>query len=367
MNIGIITFHASFNYGSMLQAYALQTYLTRLGHKVEIVNYRTKRQKAGYPKPIDFHSKYTTKESIKRLLIDPYSIKPLYKKWHLFDEFLNHKLNVTQEYNSIDQLKRTDFNFDILITGSDQIWNTKAFDFSEAYFGCFVGNNTKKIAYAPSLGPEPESLNPSYIKDLMKEFKAVSVREIRSKEFLENNNIYHPVVLVLDPTMLLDHNDYESMISRRPLVEKKYIFYYTPGRVRHDFLSEASKIGYKIGLPVICDNYYEPMDLKRYNNVFPYGSVGPLEFLNLIYNAEFVCGASFHLMVFSIIFKKKFCCMNGDTDSRMNNLMKIVDAEDHIWSIVDKSKNEILESTVDYNANLDKLIRKSKSFLLSNL
>lgn len=53
MHIGIITFHASFNYGSMLQAYALQTFLTKQGHKVEIVNYRTLRQKKGYPKPLN--------------------------------------------------------------------------------------------------------------------------------------------------------------------------------------------------------------------------------------------------------------------------------------------------------------------------
>lgn len=367
MNIGIITFHASFNYGSMLQAYALQTYLMRLGHKVEIVNLRTKRQKAGYPKPLSIQSLHTIKLSVERLMLNSASIQPLYKKWHLFNDFLNQRLNITREFNTIDQLKETDFHFDVLITGSDQIWNTNAFDFSEAYFGSFVGEDTRKIAYAPSMGPNPESLNVDYIRELIKDFKAVSVREKRSKDFLEKNNIYHPVELVVDPTMLLERNDYESIIDSKPLVEGKYIFYYTPGGVRHEFLSEASKIGHEMGLPIICDNYYSPQDLKLYDNVRPYGKAGPLEFLKLIRNAEYVCGASFHLMVFSLIFNKKFGCMNGDVDSRMNNLMRLAGAEDHIWSVVDKTRNKISDRIVDYNTVFKSLCDSSKDFLKSNV
>lgn len=367
MHIGIITFHASFNYGSMLQAYALQTYLSKLGHNVEIVNFRTKHQKDGYPKPISFQSKHTIKQSVKRLILNPSSISPLNRKWQLFDEFLNQKLNITREYNSIKKLKDVEFHYDVLITGSDQIWNTRAFDFSEAYFGTFVGNDTRKIAYAPSMGPDPESMDVVYLKKLLKDFKAVSVREVRSKDFLEKNDIYHPVDLVVDPTMLIDKKDYEEMIAKKPIIDGKYIFYYTPGGIRHEFLFDASKIGHEMKLPVVCENCYYPIDIKQYDNVKQYGAVGPLEFLNLIYNAEFVCGASFHLMVFSLIFGKKFCCMNGDVDSRMNNLMRIADGEDHIWSVVNKSRNKILDSIVDYRLRFGEIQEKSKLFLQNNL
>ena len=68
MKIGIITFHAAFNYGSMLQAYAMQTFLERQGHHVEIVNFRPLSQKKGYSKPIDFTTKANIKKSIKRIL-----------------------------------------------------------------------------------------------------------------------------------------------------------------------------------------------------------------------------------------------------------------------------------------------------------
>lgn len=331
MKIGIITFHAAHNYGSMLQAYAMQTFLERQGHHVEIVNFRPLSQKRGYSKPIDFTTKANIKKSIKRILLAPQTIAPLNKKWQLFDKFLHQYLNLTKNYSTLDELKAANFDYDILITGSDQIWNTKAFDFSEAYFGTFVDNKTKKVAYAPSMGPEPEKQDVTYLRKLFQGYSAVSVREERTKDFLVSNHIYDNVTVVLDPTMLLEGSDYDLLYGKKPLVNEDYIFYYTPGGVRHEFLSEASKIGKQMSLPVICDSCYSPGDLDRYDNVTPYIPVGPAEFLNLIKNAKFVCGASFHLMVFAILFQKNFCCMNGDVDSRMNNLMKECGCEDRIW------------------------------------
>ena len=90
--------------------------------------------------------------------------------------------------------------------------------------------------------------------------------------------------------------------------------------------------------------------LSRYDNVTPYITVGPSEFLNLVKNAKVVCGASFHLMVFSILFNKDFYCMNGDVDSRMNNLMKVCGCEDRIWSVVNTHSNRICsKKSIDYN------------------
>lgn len=344
MKIGIITFHAAFNYGSMLQAYAMQTFLENKGYEVEIVNFRQKSQKIGYPKPIDFSTLHNCKQSVKRILTAPSTILPLYKKWHLFDVFLHQYLHLTKEYSTLEELKNIHLDYDIFITGSDQIWNTKTFDFSEAYFGTFVDTlKTRKIAYAPSMGPEPEKQDVAYLKYLLQDFNNVSVREERTKNFLVDNNIYSDVSVVLDPTMLLEGKDYDRLYMSEPLINGDYIFYYTPGTIRHEFLSEAAKIGQQVGIPIICDSCYNPGDLARYDNVRPYPQVGPSEFLNLIKNAKIVCGASFHLMVFSILFEKEFYCMNGDVDSRMNNLMNVCGTEGRIWSVVDKSRNKIEE------------------------
>lgn len=367
MKIGIITFHAAFNYGSMLQAYAMQTFLERQGNSVEIVNFRPCNQKDGYPKPIDFTNKSNLKNSMKRLLLAPRTIVPLNKKWHLFDAFLHQHLHLTKEYSTLDELKATNFDYDVLITGSDQIWNTEAFDFSEAYFGTFVNDNTKKIAYAPSMGPAPENQNVDYLKSLFNGYYAVSVREERTRQFIVDNGIFKDVEVVLDPTMLLEGCDYDSLYNKEPLIKGDYIFYYTPGGVRHEFLSEASKMGKELGLPVICEACYQPGDLNIYDNVKPYIPTGPSEFLNLIKNAKIVCGASFHLMVFSILFNKDFYCMNGDVDSRMNNLMKVFGCEDRIWSIVDKRSNKIGSKKTINNGVLSEKRKTSKRFICDSL
>lgn len=271
-------------------------------------------------------------------------------------------LNLTEEYNTLDELKQAHFGLDVLITGSDQIWNTTVFDFSEAYFGTFVDGNTMKIAYAPSMGPTPESQDVAYLKKLLNGYKAVSVREERTRNFLEDNSICGNVCVVLDPTMLLDAADYNVLYDKKPLIDGQYVFYYTPGfGPRHEFLREAAYIGKQLGLPVVCDNCYTPGALRGYDNVHPHVATGPAEFLNLVKNATVVCGASFHLMVFSIIFHKDFYCMNGDVDSRMNNLMKTLCLEDRIWSITDKGRNRIAPTEYTAASAEAYLREKSKS------
>lgn len=195
---------------------------------------------------------------------------------------------------------------------------------------------------------------------MLKGYSAVSVREERTKRFIVDNGIFNNVEVVLDPTMLLEGCDYDMLYDKEPLVKGDYLFYYTPGGVRHEFLSEASKIGKELGLPVICESCYLPGDLSRYDNVTPYIPVGPSEFLNLVKNAKVVCGASFHLMVFSILFNKDFYCMNGDVDSRMNNLMKVCGCEDRIWSIKQK---KCLSDFCRVQPNYYNLYNKSVCFL----
>ena len=158
-----------------------------------------------------------------------------------------------------------------------------------------------------------------------------------------------------------------SLSNKHQIIKGEYIFYYTPGGMRHEFLAEASQIGHQMGLPVIYENCYPTNEMSRYDNIKSYPAVGPIEFLNLIKNATFVCGASFHLMVFSLIFGKKFCCMNGDVDSRMENLMRLAGTEDNVWSIVDKSKNNISDKIVDYQNHFEEMREKSILFLKSNL
>ena len=142
MKIGILTFHAAHNYGSMLQAYALQRFLKDHGHEPEFINFRSKVQKLMYAHPFDFRYKYMVKETVYNALHHPQTLWPRYMRWEKHEKFIKQHLSLSQEYNTEEEIKQCADNYDLIIVGSDQIWNTNALDFSTVYFADF--SNTKK-------------------------------------------------------------------------------------------------------------------------------------------------------------------------------------------------------------------------------
>ena len=260
------------------------------------------------------------------------------------------------------------FEYDAIITGGDQIWNARAYDFSTAYFADFVSPEMKRIAYSPSLGPNPEMIEASILKSYISNFDAISLREQRAKTYLEQICSAQNIKLVLDPTMLLHKYDYMSFVGNEPLVKDKYLYYYTPG-YRPEFIDHALNIAAKHGLKFVTD-YPLPYQIrKKYPSVEVVLGIGPAEFLNLIFFSEIICGASFHLMAFSILFEKNFYCINGDIDSRMNNLMNIVGLTRRIISVND-TPDKYDSSDIDYKEvkmNLTEIRKQSEEFLLSSI
>ena len=148
--VGVITFHASHNYGSMLQAYALQQVILGMGYDCEIINFRSIAQKEQY-KPIFLVG--TLYGKFVRFIIQAMYALDILKKHRLFERFLRENLILSsKEYTTLEDLENADFNYDYYISGSDQIWNVQAHDFNYAYFLPFVRLG-KRIAYAPSMGP----------------------------------------------------------------------------------------------------------------------------------------------------------------------------------------------------------------------
>lgn len=364
MRIGIITFHASHNYGSMLQAWALQTYMQEFGHHVEIVNFRSKIQKIIYHKPLSFARTDVALASLKRLLLFPSSIKSLYKKWHLFEEFLHHELNLSKEYESYSDLVRETHNYDLLICGSDQIWNTNARDSGDAYYGNWFKG--RKMSYAASMGQYPERCNANYLKEQIKGFEKISVREERTKRFLIDNGIANDASVVCDPTLLLDAEQYDALAGDEPLLKGDYVFFYTPVGMPYEYLAIASEIGRRMGCRVVTEKAYYPKDISQYGNIEEYIPTGPKEFLNLIKYAKCVCGGSFHLHVFAILFKKNFYCINGDKDSRTNNLLGLLGLKNRIVSLHTPSGINYRD-IIDYDDVFERIktIRKQSYFYLS--
>ena len=324
--VGIITFHASHNYGSMLQAYALQQVILNLGFECEIINFRTLRQKTFY-KPIWKRGNILGK--FKRLLLYAPFHNKLLKKHQLFEEFLQTEFRLSKkEYATLHELEQANLRYDYYISGSDQIWNTNCFDFDWAYFLPFVENG-KRIAYAPSMGPNPHKAvsenHATKIKELLSYYKVISVREKetakRIKHFTEKD---YPVML--DPTLLLTSADWSAIIKEQPLIKGKYIFLYTPWFDEATFKT-AQLLSQQLNLPIIVSQLYNNGWKNNKWIVNPefrlYLATGPKEFLNLCKHATCIIGASFHLVVFSILLKVPFYTINGMKDSRIANLLSI--------------------------------------------
>lgn len=368
-SVGIITFHASHNYGSMLQAYALQHVIKGLGYRCEIINFRTERQKELYK---SFLSQGNgIRKFLKRLIYFPYQSE-IDKKYTLFESFLTHYFTLSAvEYNSFEELKQASFVYDYYISGSDQIWNTRCYDFDWVYFLSFVRKG-KRIAYAPSMGPKPQiEVNDKFgdcIKNLLLKYDAVSVREagtaVRIKDFTNQDYIIN-----LDPTLLLSMNEWDAIIDKNPLLNGPYIFLYTP--FYNDVTFERAKVlAKRLGLKIVVSQTYGMYDRKwMYDKSFhPYFASGPKEFLNLCKNATCIIGRSFHLAVFAILLKNTFYIIDGMKDSRIASLLKMTGLESQAISKDETFDDKFDEIDFDMAHHcLDSLKKRSLQWIKDSL
>ena len=139
------------------------------------------------------------------------------------------------------------------------------------------------------------------------------------------------------------------------MVKGDYVFFYTPVGLPYAYFDIASNIGRDLGCKVVTDKAYYPKDIKKYGNIESYIPTGPKEFLNLICHAKCVCGGSFHLQVFSILFQKDFYCINGDKDSRTNHLMNQLGLQDRIISLSKPKQRAPLR--VDYQNGIEQALQ----------
>lgn len=334
--VGIITFHASHNYGSMLQAYALQHIVQNLGYDCEIINFRSIAQKEMY-KPI--FMKGTLCGRFVRFIIQSRYVLGIIKKQRLFEKFLKKELKLSsKEYTTYEDLKNTDFNYDYYISGSDQIWNVRCADFSYAYFLPFIKSGKKRIAYAPSLGPGISMKTHgdiSKISDLLKNYDAISIREPAGAKYIEKL-CHKSVPAVLDPTLLLNIDEYNKLIDDKPLIKGEYVLIYSPN-FNNKVYEMAWKLGQKYHTKVVLSQGLRAIDeMLKWGWQFKfYTASGPKEFLNLCKNATIICCDSFHAVVFSILFRKSFFVLDGMKDNRISNLLKITHLQNRSFSLSD--------------------------------
>lgn len=367
-----ITYHASHNYGSMLQAYALQQTLLGLGFENDIINLRTERQKSFYFDPTDskrLSFKNRLRSLFLNLLIKEYKNGQKHK-YNLFESFLVNKLKLTEEFSSIESLKTSLTDYDCYITGSDQCWNTHNGDFDWSYYLDFT-DSPHKISYASSMGASVETEANNKVGDLLTKFEQISVRERGTAEALKKLYGLHTVVMP-DPTFLIPAKDWSALAGDNPLVKCQYIFVYSPF-TRKGTMKLALKISKKTGMPIVITNVPGKEDFFSIafgNNVMVMLDCGPIEFLNLIKNAAFVVSGSYHALVFSIIFHSPFYAIDGMTDNRMRELLEKYGFErrgvttDTISAILDEPM-EMSFSHVDETIAKDRM--RAIEFLLMSI
>ena len=317
--ISVITFHASYNYGSNLQAYALQEYIKNICNsncRYEIINLRNERQKEIY----GLYSQKRKISSVIKNIITFFYKRKIEVKYNRFEKFINQELNVTKEYESLEELKRAKLDYDYYISGSDQLWNLNAYDFDWANYLEFVKKG-KRISYAASFGPKEQRWNDQEkvrVANDLKKYDNLSVRDQISFENVKTLTGREAEINV-DPTMLLNKSEWDKLVPKEKIVKGKYILFYTLGPDRN-MIKMVKKVAKILKLPVVITKFNNQYD--AFSNFKKQYDTGPIEFLNLVKNAELVLSSSFHGTIFSILFNKPFFAIRGNKDFRIQTLLK---------------------------------------------
>ncbi|MCR5421896.1 MAG: polysaccharide pyruvyl transferase family protein [Lachnospiraceae bacterium] len=389
MRVGIASCYYNRNYGSMLQAYATQKIVEKLGHEavtiqcLQPINYMTQSKARYY-----FHKLCSL--DIVKSKIRQYKgkndaannsdyLSNLVIRNEKFDDFYKKYINLSELNKTREDLTRLSSTMSAVVVGSDMLWHP--INIEHDYFTLtFVPEPVKRISYATSFGT---TFIPKYqrkqARDFLDRFSAISVREQSGVKVLEELGVNKSAKVVLDPTLLFTADEWMTIQEQSAIVKDKYIFCYFLG-VNQEHRRIAKELKAKTGLKIVTLPHmdeYVPDD-ESFGDYQLY-KVGPSEFVNLIRNAEYVLTDSFHGTCFSILNHKKFLTFNrfqaGNTQStntRIDSLLGMMDLSgrrvqgyfcaDELFSLIEE---DIEYSTVDIR--LDEERKKAEEFLIEAL
>lgn len=305
MKIGIITFwDTKDNYGQLLQCYALQTFLRKMGHEAFLIRYKSKpvtKPQFQWRKILNYIIKFPTYISLffditnRSIKIKKYGRYVNENNIRNFESFRAKHIIATEKIYSEQELYNIPPKADAYICGSDQIWGG-----DPIYYLPFAPTSSKKIAYAPSFGGvrQMDSKYELKIKKYLSSFCFVGVREQSGVELCHQIGI-EKAVKVVDPTMLLPLDDYNK-IRKKASFTKPYIFLYLLGNPISYSVSLIYKFAKKHNFNVIYVASQGRLD--SYKKAFP--EIG--EWIDYLANADFIVTNSFHCTVFSLLYGKKF-------------------------------------------------------------
>lgn len=360
MKIGVITIEQVGNYGAELQCYATQKVLQNIGCDAEIIDYcyykdyRYKDSKMSEPfVPMTFKERifYVLKYRIVNRFVDKVLLlfnSNIARRNSRFAAFHAENTKMSRRYMSMLELYEASMDYDVFVTGSDQVWNPGAQSSIEPYFLTFAPDSARKISFAASFGVSEigSSLRERY-KGYLSKYDFISVREQNACDMVKQL-VGKDAECVLDPTLLLTKDEWMKVARQYDNVPERYVLVYTLFESPAIF-SLAKKVAKEKGISVlrITKRAYFVSHIEGISNI---SDAGPAEFVSIIAGADYVVTDSFHGTAFSVNFGIPFLAIvssKNNNNSRMESLLKVVGLSGRMVY----EEKEV--SSLIYNDNID--------------
>lgn len=357
MKVAILTFVRAYNYGAVLQCYALQQVLDQLGTENEVLDYYPAYFKELYSFAYLGNMRYFPYRPINNWIKYTPLLYKKNKRIAGFEKFISEDMRMSSKvYHSAEDLDKEETPYDIFVVGSDQVWSNLWTEFDRTFFLDFNGaENKKKVSYAASFGftKIPEGLFEEY-KRRLTGWDKYSVREESGIELVKQL-IGEDALRCCDPTLLLDKKEWEKLVDYKKYNNKKYIVIYYVNQLSDDLLKAAQTIALKENL-----NIYITTSMATYEDIMAVkaktiagkskGEASPKEFLSLIANAHYVLTDSFHGTVFSILFHRHFLAkIEGESrkNVRIDELLRTLGLNQKLENGIEQIKTKIDWESVD--------------------
>ena len=346
--VGIVSCYFQHNYGSMLQAYATQMALDRLGYEYETIDISGFRGdirkekikyfiKASLTSDILFYKAGMAKSVIKKKFFQNTYASLSKIRDRRFDGFSQSHFRLSERYPSREALRNACAEkYSTVLVGSDQLW-LPANIAADYYTLSFVPDTLNTVAYATSFGqaslPKDTAAKASRF---LKNIRHIGVREESGQKLVWELAKRH-VPVVCDPTLLFSGDEWMTIQKQEPLIQGKYILCYFLGKnaLHREFAMNLKKAsGCRIAALPHLDEYMK--EDENYADELLY-DIDPADFINLIRNAEYICTDSFHCSVFSSLYRKHFFTFRRyrketrqSTNSRLGSLFHILNIPERL-------------------------------------
>lgn len=365
----------NYNYGSLLQAFALQQYLVQHGIDNELIFYVKRNMFKQFMRLFNvplLKAKIGVWKRKVRIAVNP-KLKYNFKERNAaFYDFFTNKMICSRPYIGRTALKKGTANYSAFILGSDQVWNPMNYGV-DFYTLTFIPREKLKVTYASSFGIS--SIPSTQYKgtcNFLRRIDNISVRELSGQKIVKDL-IGREVPVVVDPTLLFNSVQWDKLLSEKRICSEQYIFcYFVGNNMAHRIAVKmlAKEMGLRLVFIPHVDEYV-PEDNEFVDNEFAH--VGPSEFVNLIKYANFICTDSFHATLFSIQYHKKFVVFDrykegqkGNMNTRLASILGILGLQNRRLNKYDETVLSQIAEDIDYEAvdkRLDAFKQNSYEYL----